>query len=372
MTPDLSAVLVHYRQPRMAVRCAETLRDAFRSDGVSGEIVLVDCESGDFDVLLLREAPADVRVDLPHNRGYAGGVNAGLARASGAKILLSNVDVLYRAGSLAPLLAALDDPSAGAVAPVCAWDAEDRVLLPPGFDPGFLEELSLVRGRSSGGRAERRFAAFARDAVRLWTAGGSTRHLSGAVLAARREVFDRVGRFDERFPFEYEETEWERRVRAAGLDLRVVRGSRVRHLWGASAAPNPETERRRALSRRRYRETRFGRTGRALLERAEHLPRPQTGAEIPSSPFSRSSMPASRAEVPARPGAWLALSPHVSGIPFAGVDLSKSFRMPPELESTAASPGWSATIFSAASGLPIPAVGAAAAEAAEASGARRA
>lgn len=342
MTVDLSAILVHYRQPELAARCVATLRRALESDGVSGEIVLVDCGSGPEDAARLSSIPADIVVALPDNRGYAGGLNAGLARAGGARLLLSNVDVEYRPGSLSPLLAALDDPAVGVAAPVCVWDSDDRVLLPSGFAPNFLDELALLRTGGGTARDGRRFAAFARESVRLWTAGGSARHLAGVVLASRRDVFDRVGRFDERFPFEYEETEWERRVRAARLDLRVVTASRVRHLWGGSASGDPETERRRGLSRRRDRRLRFGRLGRALLERAEKRPRPGP----------RTSNPAP-SEVAARPGEWLAISPHASRIPFAGVDLSRPFRLPAELESAGPAGDWYWTIFSAESGRPL-------------------
>lgn len=342
MTPELSAILVHFRQPELAARCAATLRAAFGSDGVRGEIVLVDCASGESDRKRLDGIEAEVRVDLPENRGYSGGVNAGLARARAPLLLLSNVDVEYRPGSLAPLAAAVRDESVGCAAPVCAWDADDRLLLPPGFDPGFLEELSLLRAGRSRARDDRRFAAFARDAVRLWTRGGTARHLSGAVLAARREVFDRVGRFDERFTLEYEETEWERRIRRAGLRLEVVAASRVRHAWGARGPSSEDAEARRKSSRRLYRRMRFGRVGRALLERAEARP-----AAAPALP-ARASL-----ELPGRPGAWLALSPHASRIPFAGADLARPFRVPAEV-GAALSPGpWYGSIFSASDGRPL-------------------
>jgi N-acetylglucosaminyl-diphospho-decaprenol L-rhamnosyltransferase len=358
-SPRLSAIFVHHRQPALAAACVGTFRAAAAGDGLASEIVLVDCGSPAADRSALDVVAADVRVDLPDNRGYSGGVNAGMARARGAVLLLSNVDVEYRPGSLAPLVAAAEQAGVGAAAPVCAWDAGDRLFLPPGFDPGFLEELSLLRSGRSPSRDDRRFADFAREAVRLWIRGGPARHLSGAVLAARREVFDRVGRFDERFPFEYEETEWERRVRGAELRLEVVATSRVRHAWrardaGTSAAAAGGTEpansdvasdreRRRRESRRRWREERFGRIGRALLERAERRP-PPAAPPGPRLDFR---------DLPARPGAWLALSPHRSRIPFVGADLSRPFAVPPEVRPVLASGEWIATIFAAADGRPL-------------------
>ncbi len=59
--------------------------------------------------------------------------------------------------------------------------------------------------------------------------GGETDNLTGSVLVARRAVFDRVGRFDERYLHEYEETEWEDRVLRSGLSLRVEPAARAFH-----------------------------------------------------------------------------------------------------------------------------------------------
>ncbi len=324
----------------LARGCATTLRDAFSHERIAGEIVLVDCGSGEAEAEALRSIGADVLVPLSDNRGYAGGVNAGLARARGKRLLISNADVLFRPGAVSVLLAAVEPPGIGAAAPVCEWDAEGRVLLPPGFDPGFTAELGLFAAGRSRARDDRRFARFARETVSLWTGGGIARHLSGAVLAVRREVFDRVGRFDERFPFEYEETEWESRVRGAGLELRVAGGARVRHLWGGSASGDPETVRRRAASRRFYRRRRYGRIGRALLERAERRVAPHR--------FPRRSLE----EVPAQSGAWIGFSPHASRIPFAGADLSTPFRMSSELASSLPRGDWFCTIFSGSDGSP--------------------
>ncbi len=339
----MSVIVVNYRQAALAARCVASVGRALDDEAIAGEIVLVDCGSGEEEAAALQALHAEL-CRLPENRGYSGGVNAGMARARAGRLVLSNADVEFRPGALTELVRSLDDPRVGASAPVCSWDASDRVLLPSGFDPSFLQEIAMLRASRSSRRDDRRFARFARDAVSLWTRGGPARHLSGAVLAARRDVFDRVGRFDEGFLFEYEETDWERRVRAAGFELRVVVGARVRHLWGGSASGDVETERRRARSRRLFRNRHYGRLGRALLERAQRR----------RSSTSFSALPRrDRVELAARPGAWVALSTNAARIPFAGADLSLPFRVPEEIRATAPPGDWFWTVFSAEDGRPL-------------------
>ncbi|MGH9368698.1 MAG: hypothetical protein ACRD3M_13605, partial [Thermoanaerobaculia bacterium] len=54
--------------------------------------------------------------------------------------------------------------------------------------------------------------------------------------------------------------------------------------------------------------------------------------------------------LPARPGAWLALSSNPSRIPFAGAPLSSDFRLPPEI-ARRLSPGlWYLCVFREADG----------------------
>jgi GT2 family glycosyltransferase len=332
VTPSVSAIIVNHRSAAESAGCVASLRDALVREGVDGEIVLVDCGSGPEEVARLSAVAADVFLPLPENRGYSGGINAGLARARGARLVLSNADVVFVPGALTVLLATLEDPAVGAAAPLAIWDAEPRLFLPPGDAPRFFSEFSRLLAGRAPTRDGRRFARFAARCVGLWTRGGPTDHLVGAVLAARRDVFDRVGRFDERFPLEYEETEWEERVRRAGLELRFAPAARVRHRWAASAARNPGAAAMREVSRRRYRQRRWGRLGRRALDWA--------AARGPIG----SGFPTAGRTVVARPGAWLGLSPNVSGIPFAGLELSQDFRIPAEIHATV--PGdWYLRIF---------------------------
>lgn len=333
MTPELSAVVVSHRSAQECAGCVGSLREAFEREGIRGEIVLVDCGSGPEEVERLSGLGAEVFLPLSENRGYSGGANAGLARARGGALLVSNADVVFQPGALTALLETLADPRVGAAAPLAFWDAEGRLLLPPGDPPGFFSELARLFAGRSPRRDERRFARFARETVSLWRRGGTARQLVGAVLAARREVFDAVGRFDERFPFEYEETEWEERVRGAGLELCYVARARVRHLWGRSASRSPEAASRREASRRLYRQRRYGTIGRKILEASAGASRPPAATPVPE--------PAAGA----RPGAWLALSPNPARFPFAGVSLSSEFCLPREVREAMAPMPWYLTVF---------------------------
>jgi GT2 family glycosyltransferase len=331
VTPSLSVVVVNHRSAGEAAACVASLREAFAREAIAGEIVLVDCASGPEEVGALARLGADAEVFLPDNRGYSGGVNAGLDAAAGARLILSNADVVYLPGALTALLAEIEDPKVGAAAPLCFWDAGSTLRLPADSAAGFFGELGVGR-----------FAPFARRTLALWERGGDAPHLTGAVLAVRRDVFDRVGRMDERFLFEYEETEWEDRALEKGYRLRFVARARVRHLFARSAGRNPETERRRAVSRRLYRERRYGPIGRALLERAAVRPPRAVAAKILSEP-----------RVAARAGAWLAVSTNPSLIPFAGTPLDADFRLPDDVLASLRPGAVYLRVFRKADGRPL-------------------
>ncbi len=341
MNPEVSAVVVSHRSTREARSCVESLAEAFAREGVAGEIVLVDCASGPEEARALEAIPADAHVLLPENRGYSGGANAGLERARAPRFLICNADVVFLPGALSALCSAIEDGSVGAATPLCLWDEGQTLRLPAETPTGFFGELADLRAGRLKALDFRRFAAFARRTLRLWEEGGDGRRLVGAVLAVRRDVFDRVGRFDERYLFEYEETEWEERVRAAGLRLRFVPRARVRHLFARSALRNPDTERRRRLSRRLYRLERYGRIGRAILERAGECARPPR-AERVSEPLVR-----------ARGGACLAISTNPSLIPFAGAELLRDFRIPPDVLTSLSSGPVYLRAFRAGDGWPL-------------------
>lgn len=113
---SLTVVVVHYETPDLTERCVRSLVE----HGIPEErIVVVDNGSGE-------GRPAGIQSEFPgcrilrlgSNVGYARAANAGAAALPGAAYLVTNNDAFVHApGSVERLLAALDDPHVGLVAP---------------------------------------------------------------------------------------------------------------------------------------------------------------------------------------------------------------------------------------------------------------
>ena len=98
----------------------------------------------------------------------------------------------------------------------------------------------------------------------------------------------------------------------------------------------------RAASEGLYRRRRYGRLGKAILERAASLSPPGPAGEILLEP-----------RFAARPGAAVAFSPNPSGLPFAAADLEEEFLLPEEIRSSLPAATWHLTIFRKADGRPL-------------------
>ncbi len=273
MAADISLVLVTFRSHAVAPAAVASFRDGARACDLASEVVIVDHSEDAEEAARLGSLAPERLLVLP-NRGYAAGVNAGVAASRGGLVLVGNPDIVLKEGSVAALLAALRE----------GWDIVGpqfhlgAFLLPPADLQTPADELRRWRaGRSRAGwtryltRESARWRSVwrARDPVALPA-------LSGALLGFRRETFDRVGPWDEGYFLYFEEIDWLRRAGRAGLRAAQVPCARVEHLWGHAADPAAMAERIRA-SRRRFFRAHFPVRGRLVtaLGPPRTPPRPQ-------------------------------------------------------------------------------------------------
>lgn len=230
----VSLVLVGYRSAAVTGDAVRSFRTEAARCGIAGEVIVVDHSEDAGELERLEALGADRLVARP-NRGYAAGINAGLAMASGEWLLVGNPDIELRPGALMALLDALGQ-GFDVVGPQFT---QGPWLFPPGDRQAPSEELRrwwACRGMRRWRRHFRRELAgwrsvwFAdRPVPRTW--------LSGALIAFHRSVLEAVGSWDEGYFLYFEETDWLLRAVAAGLRVAFVPGARVEHHWGYSANP---------------------------------------------------------------------------------------------------------------------------------------
>lgn len=154
------------------------------------------------------------------NLGYAGGMNRGIARQleSGRELLLLMThDARLRPGALAALVAALDaDRRCGICGPV--------LLLAGTEHPYSFGGVTNAGGENFHRKEPPRTAAV--PARCEWVDGGT--------MLVRRDVFERIGAFDERFWGYCEEADLCLRARQAGFAVGVALGARADQEPGAT------------------------------------------------------------------------------------------------------------------------------------------
>jgi N-acetylglucosaminyl-diphospho-decaprenol L-rhamnosyltransferase len=240
MTPDITVIIVNYNSGPHLAECLSSLDVGLA--GSNWEVVVVDNASTDNSEAVAgkRESRSEsgrkrVRlVRLPTNTGFAAAANLGARNGAANLLLFINPDCLVAPGFLDPLLDDLDtDPRRAAVAPcVCNEDGS-----PQGNARGDPTIMTGLFGRST--MLSRLFpsARLARRNVLLSASQGavSVDWVSGACVLVRREAFDEIGGFDERYFLYWEDADLCRRLRNAGWSIRFRPDACVVHVGARSS-----------------------------------------------------------------------------------------------------------------------------------------
>jgi N-acetylglucosaminyl-diphospho-decaprenol L-rhamnosyltransferase len=188
--------------------------EALALEGVSA--IVVDNASEDESAAVAERLGARV-IRSRRNEGYGRASNRGALAARSELILIVNPDVVLAPGAAGALVAAANRyPDAGLIAP--------RIMEPDGrffFQSGSLLSPYL---HNRGGR------------LALPEGDCCAPFLSGACLMARRELFLRLGGFDENIFLFYEDNDLCRRVADAGHALVHVHDAVAMHQRGGSSA----------------------------------------------------------------------------------------------------------------------------------------
>jgi GT2 family glycosyltransferase len=209
---EVTVLVVTWRARDLLDKCLRALRE----QTAAHRVLVVDNASTDGTAELLRDFPEARVLRLDRNRGFAGGVAAGLAEVDTAFVAMLNDDAAPAPGWLRALLDA-----AGGAASVTS-----RLLLPDGA----LNNAGVVL-RADGYGADRALGEpdgppYDRPAEVFGFSGG------GALLEV--ETLRAVGGFPERFFLYYEDTDTSWRLRLAGQRIVYAPAAVARHAHSAS------------------------------------------------------------------------------------------------------------------------------------------
>lgn len=233
---DLTVILVNYRTDDHTVACLDHL--ASLEGEVPSQTIVVDNSPSDrlrHDVE--RRGSEFVYLPQSDNVGFAEGVNRGLHRANGRFVVLLNPDARPEPGCLAGLVAVVAETPGAAAGPAIVPLTSGQTCPPSALrrDPGLwtaLVEYTIVHRAVARDWLDRHYFLRAEDVT---ASPVECATVQGACLAVPRDVVDRIGGFDAaRFFLYWEETDFLRRLRAAGGRVLYCPDLRCAHDGGAS------------------------------------------------------------------------------------------------------------------------------------------
>jgi GT2 family glycosyltransferase len=229
---DVGAVIVTHNSAEVIGACLNSCRAA----GLR-RIVVVDNASTDGTRDAVRESEGVLLAENADNRGFAAGVNQGAKLLESGTLLILNPDARLLTG-LGPL-----EDAAEKFGAACGLLVDDSGRPQRGFTHRSLPSPAALAAEILGinriwprNPVNRRYRCLderldiARDVEQP----------AGAFFAVRRDVWERLGGFDERFhPVWFEDVDFCRRLALGGYRIRYVPEVKAAHLGGHSVRRIP-------------------------------------------------------------------------------------------------------------------------------------
>jgi len=215
--PGVAVVIVNYNGEALLPECLAAL---YAQTLAPQEIVVADNGSRDGSLALLRaHHPAVRALELGHNLGFAGGANRGVRATTAPWVCVLNSDATPAPDWLAQLTAAPRDDRTWALGSVLVSAATGRIESAGDQYSAAGYAYKLLRDHPLSDLPAEPYPVFAAP---------------GAAPVFRRDVFEALGGYEERFFLYYEDVDLAFRAVLAGWHALLVPSARVVHRLGAT------------------------------------------------------------------------------------------------------------------------------------------
>jgi hypothetical protein len=230
---DLSIIIVNYNVKEFLQNLLHSLHKAISN--LSYEIIVVDNASDDGSVEFIREKFPQIKlITNQTNFGFSKANNIALEVSSGKFILLINPDTLVREDTITKMIEFLTNhPDAGLVGcKILNPDGSLQLACRRSF-PGPWTSFCKVAGLSTLFPQSKLFAKY-----NLTYLDENSTHevdaISGSFMMMKREVYERVGGFDEQFFMYGEDLDLCYRIQKNGYKVYYYPGTQIIHYKGES------------------------------------------------------------------------------------------------------------------------------------------
>lgn len=242
---DLSIVVVSFNTKDLTVQAIESVLKNTR--GVDFEVIVVDNNSTDGSRLALRKLVKKyegfVLVENRDNRGFGAGNNQGIRIAKGRYILFLNTDTLVNDNALGEIVTWMDqNPKTGIVSCSLRYD-DDKIQATGGYFPTlprvfawmtFLDDIPGISAIVKPFHPMHDLSPLGAN-TKFYRGEHSMDWVTGAFFMMRREVFDKVGLFDQDYFMYMEEVDYCFRAKKFDWGIKYLPRWNITHFGGASS-----------------------------------------------------------------------------------------------------------------------------------------
>ena len=220
--PFVSIIVLNYNGQEYIANCLDSI---LKNSYSNFELIVVDNASTDNSLKIIKDQfSSEPRVKIitnPTNLGFSGGNNIGFEQSKGQYIVFVNNDTTVPPNWLTPLVEAMEnDPTIG-VAQSMVYTIDGKKIQTAGFlySNGLIKKEQLFLGKSSDITFEPVF---------------EVSFVCGASMIIRRGILERMGAFEPKIPFFYDDTLLSLKTHFSGNKVVTVSASKIYHVGSAS------------------------------------------------------------------------------------------------------------------------------------------
>jgi GT2 family glycosyltransferase len=215
LNPKVGVVILNYKVKDKTLACIKSVQD---SDYKHIDIIVVDNNSQDGLDNEIKTVKGVEYIQTGNNLGYTGGNNRGIKKALQKDvdyIFVINPDAQIDEWAISFLVDAMQNEEIGIAGPKILFDDKKTI-----WYAGGKMDLQNVLGSHRGVDEEDHGQYDAEE---------ETQYVTGAAMMVRREVFETIGIFDDRYFMYYEDSDLCMRAQKAGFKTMYIPSAVVYH-----------------------------------------------------------------------------------------------------------------------------------------------